>query len=74
MKKIVYTVALGNYKLNDPKIINDDWDLVCFSNQNFESDYWKVIKTKGGKKKSRHIKIRSDQYMDKIPLQRYKKQ
>ena len=64
MKKIVYTVALGNYKLNDPKIINSDWDLVCFTNQNFESDYWKIKKIKGGKKKSRHIKIRSNQYID----------
>ena len=64
MEKIVYTVLLGDYKLNEPKIINHDWELICFTDQDIKSEYWKIIKVKGGKKKSRHIKIRSDLYMD----------
>jgi len=64
MKKIVYTVLLGDYKLNEPHIINHDWELICFTDQNIKSEYWRIIKVEGGKKKSRHIKIRLDQYMD----------
>jgi len=64
MKKVIYTVLLGDYKLNEPTIINQDWELICFTDQNIKSKYWKIVKVKGGKKKSRHIKIRLDQYMD----------
>lgn len=63
MKK-VYTVLLGDYKLNEPTYVNKDWELVCFTDQNIKSDNWKIVKCEGGKKKSREIKIRSDQFFD----------
>ena len=63
MKK-VYTVLLGDYELKEPTYINKDWELVCFTDQNIKSDNWKIVKCEGGKKKSREIKIRSDQFLD----------
>lgn len=62
MKKVVYTVLLGNYKLNEPKHKNPEWEHLCFTDQDIHSKNWKIIKVKGGKKRSREIKIRSDQF------------
>jgi len=64
MKKVIYTVLLGNYKLNEPQFLNKDWKLICFTDQNIKSKNWEIIKVIGGKKKSREIKIRSDQFFD----------
>lgn len=64
MKKIAYTVLLGNYKLNEPSYMNEDWELICFTDQNIKSKNWNIIKVEGGRKKSREIKIRSDKYFD----------
>lgn len=64
MKKVVYTVLLGNYQLNEPVFENPDWNYICFTDQNLKSKNWKIIKEKGGRKKSREIKIRADQFFD----------
>ncbi len=64
MKKVVYTVLLGNYKLNEPVYINKDWTLVCFTDQNIQSKNWSIVKIEGRRKKSREIKIRCDKYLD----------
>lgn len=64
MKKVVYTVLLGNYKLNEPRYKNNNWEHLCFTDQNIYSHHWKILKAKGGKKKSREIKIRSDLFFD----------
>ena len=47
-KKVIYTSVFGcteenNYHLHKPDVSLDDWDLVCFTdNQNFKSDVWDV--------------------------------
>ena len=64
MKKVVYTVLLGNYKLNEPVYKNKDWLLICFTDQNIQSKNWTIVKIKGRQKKSREIKIRCDKYID----------
>ncbi len=64
MKKVVYTVLLGDYKLNKPIYKNPDWELICFTDQNITSKHWSIVKVEGGKKKSREIKICCDKYID----------
>ena len=68
MKKVVYTVLLGEkYKLNEPKYLNKDWQLKCFTNQNISSKNWEIInvkKFKDPRKKSREIKIVNHTFFD----------
>jgi len=66
LKKIVYTVLLGDYKLNEPEYINKDWVLLCFTDKDLVSKNWNIIKIKtdSPRKKSREIKIRSDKYFN----------
>jgi len=69
MKKIIYTVILGNSKklsLNEPRYQNRDWELICFTDRNIYSNDWKIVKVKckDPLKKSREIKIRCDQFLD----------
>lgn len=64
MKKIVYTVLLGNYKLREPKYKNDNWRFVCFTDQNIKSKKWDIVKVEGGRKKSREIKIQSHKFIE----------
>jgi hypothetical protein len=64
MKKIVYTVLLGDYELNEPKYKNNRWKYICFTDQNIKSENWEIIKVSGGRKKSREIKIKSHKFME----------
>lgn len=68
MKKIVYTVLFGDYRLNEPKCVNKGWDLICFSDRDRISKSWSVVKVDVDlvnlKKKSREIKIRYDRFID----------
>jgi hypothetical protein len=67
MKKVVYTVLIGDYKLNEPTFINRDWSLVCFSDKNFKSNHWHIRKIqdiRDPRKKSREIKIRCDRFLE----------
>lgn len=45
-RKIIYTAIIGDYDyLQDPKIINDDWDYLCFTDNasRLTSIIWKII-------------------------------
>lgn len=64
MKKVVYTVILGKYKLNEPLVKNKGWEYICFTDQNLKSKTWKIVKAKSGKKESRKIKIMSHMFFD----------
>lgn len=68
MKKVIYTVLLGNNytKLNKPEHINRDWSLICFTDKDITSNDWKItnIKHRNKLKKSREIKIRCDMFID----------
>lgn len=67
MKKVIYTVLLGDYKLNEPEYINKDWELICFTNKSKISNNWKIIyinKDNNLRKKAREIKIRCDKFLD----------
>lgn len=43
-KKVVYTAITGDYdELLTPKYVNDDWDYICFTdNDNIKSDFWEI--------------------------------
>ena len=45
MRKVVYSAIMSsNYKLNEPIVKNNDWDLVCFTNnKNITSKYWTIV-------------------------------
>lgn len=67
MKKIIYTALIGDYKLNEPKNKNKDWELICFTNKKRFSDNWKIIhidENNNPRKKAREIKIRCDKFLD----------
>jgi len=66
MKKIIYTVLLGDYKLNEPEFINKNWSLICFTDRDIVSENWSIIKVECNdlKKKSREIKIRCNEFID----------
>ena len=68
MKKVVYTVLLGKkYKLNEPKYLNRDWNLKCFTDQDISSKNWEIINIKkfeDPRKKSREIKITNHTFFD----------
>jgi len=67
MKKIVYTILIGDYKLNEPTYYNKDWELICFTDKKRYSNNWKMIYVNGNnnpRKKAREIKIRYDKFLN----------
>lgn len=67
IKKVVYTVLIGNYKLHEPQYINKDWKLICFTNKDIVSKNWTIVRVNDVRnpiKKAREIKIRCDKYLD----------
>lgn len=69
MKKIIYTVLFGTNRrleLNEPKYINKNWSLICFTDRNIDSKKWNIVKIKHNDplKKSREIKIRCNKFLD----------
>lgn len=68
IKKVIYTVLFGNNRLelNEPKHMNKDWSLICFTDRHIKSTNWNIIKIKHNDplKKSREIKIRCDKFLD----------
>lgn len=45
MKKVIYTCIFGDYDdLKEPKVITEGWTYICFTDQNFKSDVWEVVK------------------------------
>lgn len=42
-KKVVYTVITNDYDdLITPDYINEDWDYICFTDTDIESDFWQI--------------------------------
>lgn len=66
MKKVIYTVLFGDYKLYEPEYDNPEWKHICFSDRPIESKGWeiRVIECKDKRKKSREVKILFDRYID----------
>jgi len=67
IKKVVYTVLIGDYKLYEPTYINKEWSLICFTDQNITSKNWSIVRVKNNnypRKKAREIKIRCDKFLD----------
>lgn len=67
IKKVVYTVLIGNYELYEPTYINKEWSLICFTDQNITSKNWSIVRVKDNnypRKKAREIKIRCDKFLD----------
>jgi hypothetical protein len=66
MKKVIYTVLFGDYKLYEPEVQNPEWKHICFSDRPLKSKNWdvRVIECKNKRKKSREVKILFDQYID----------
>jgi hypothetical protein len=60
--KTVYTAIFGNYDdLKEPAVISKGWKYVCFTDQDFKSDVWEVMKVPvmpcGPSKTARYYKI-----------------
>ncbi len=67
MKKVAYTIVLGEYKLKEPTYINKDWKHICFTDRKRKSNVWSMTHISGfnnPRKKAREIKIRYDKYLD----------
>jgi SAM-dependent methyltransferase len=57
-KKAVYTCLMGDYDiLKDPLVVSDEWDYICYTDQDTESDIWKIRKIAGDVIKQREVKI-----------------
>lgn len=43
-KKVIYTAIIDDYdSLKDPHYINEDYDYICFTDQDFKSKVWKIV-------------------------------
>lgn len=74
-KKVVYTCIYGKYDtLRNPKIVNPNWDYVCFTDQKFVSDIWDIRQipndclVESEKKIQRKIKILPNRYLKEYDL------
>jgi hypothetical protein len=58
-KKVIYTCITNDYDtLKEPIIVTEGWDYICFSDNDYISNVWKVIKIKDKSiKNQRLIKI-----------------
>ena len=44
-KKVIYTCIVGDYDtLKEPLVKTEGWDYICFTDQDFKSDNWKIVK------------------------------
>lgn len=69
MKKVIYTVLLGNdekFELHEPRHIDKNWSMICFTDRDITSENWEIRKVDHNDplKKSREIKIRCDKFID----------
>ena len=56
--KVVYTCIFGEgYTLNEPIVENKDWDFICYTDQDFVSERWSVVRCDGGINKAESIEI-----------------
>lgn len=48
MSGVIYTAIFGDYdNLKEPTVVTKGWDYRCYTNQNFDSDMWTIIKHSG---------------------------
>jgi len=69
-KKVIYTCITGGYdKLEDPKVISEGFDYICFTDIPFESEIWQMrsipseLDYLSNVKKQRNIKINPHKYL-----------
>lgn len=58
----VYTAIFGAYEdLKTPKLITPGWEYVCFTDQDFKSDVWKIINVEAENKQlqARYYKLKA---------------
>jgi len=76
-KKVVYTAISGDYdELLKPAFINDDWDYICFTdNENMKSDFWHIHEMDNLKldpvRKNRVYKILPHKYLSEYDYSLY---
>ena len=66
MKKCVYTAIFGNYDTPlQPKVINEDWDYILFTDQNKNTGIWekRILKTRNSRLQAREIKLNFSKYL-----------
>jgi len=69
-KKVIYTCITGGYdKLEDPKVISEGFDYICFTDTPFESKIWQMrpipseLDYLSNVKRQRNIKINPHKYL-----------
>ena len=64
-KKVIYTAVFSGYDiLKNPKVYTSDWDYVCFTDMDIESECWDVRKVDlHGPHGSRDVKINSHKWL-----------
>lgn len=64
-KKVIYTAVFSGYDfLRPPKVYTSDWDYVCFTDMDLESECWDIRKIKlKGPHASREVKINAHKYL-----------
>jgi len=72
-KNVIYIAIFGSeYYLHDPETKQDNWDYVCFTdNENFKSDIWDiriVPKMYGGARDSKKPKILPHRYLSEYDI------
>lgn len=56
--KVIYTCILGDYDtLKEPLVYTPGWKYVCYTDQDFESDVWNIVKIEGNQRDQREIKL-----------------
>ena len=65
----LYTAIFGPYDtLKEPKV-TEGWNYVCFTDQPFKSEAWKIVKMEGGLREARILKILPHLYLkDKFTI------
>lgn len=56
--KVIYTCILGDYDtLKEPTVYTPGWKYICYTDQDFESDTWNIVKIEGGQRDQREYKL-----------------
>lgn len=62
---VCYTAIFGDADiLQDPKVITKGWKYICFTDQDFKSETYEIIKMEGDQWKSRELKTIPHRYFD----------
>jgi len=68
--KVIYTCIVGDYDtLKEPLIKTEGWDYICFTDQDFKSDTWQIVKLgRSDVKEQRRKKIYNEYILDAYKL------